>query len=93
MLFAALALLWWPAPAGAQYFDRNKVQYDKFDFDVLQTEHFDVHYYPREQIAAEAAAALRVTRGGPSRSGIRSLAPPCCPAAPLPAAPLSVYPA
>ncbi len=58
VLFAALALLCSPAPAEAQYFGRNKVQYDKFDFEVLQTEHFDVHYYPREQIAAEAAARM-----------------------------------
>ena len=47
-----------PAPAEAQYFGRNKVQYESFDFEVLQTEHFDVHYYPREREAAEAAARL-----------------------------------
>jgi Tol biopolymer transport system component len=47
-----------PAPAEAQYFGRNKVQYDHFDFEVLQTDHFDVHYYPRERAAAEAAARM-----------------------------------
>ena len=34
------------APAGAQSFGRNKIQYDGFDWHVLQTEHFDVYYYP-----------------------------------------------
>jgi Tol biopolymer transport system component len=34
------------APADAQYFGRNKVQYEQFDFNVLSTEHFDLHYYP-----------------------------------------------
>ena len=33
------------APAEAQYFGRNKVHYDRLDFRVLQTEHFDVYYY------------------------------------------------
>src|ERR687891_1622867 len=47
-----------PPPAEAQYFGRNKVQYDRFDFEVLQTDHFDVHYYPRERVAAEAAARM-----------------------------------
>jgi hypothetical protein len=41
-----------PARADAQYFGRNKVQYRTFDFDVLKTEHFDIHYYPEEAEAA-----------------------------------------
>ena len=45
-------------PAGAQYFGSNKVQYESFDFQVLRTEHFDVHYYVAEQDAALAAAAM-----------------------------------
>jgi WD40 repeat protein len=55
LLVGGLAL---PVPAEGQYFGRNQVQYEKFDFEVLQTEHFDVHYYPREQAAAEAAARM-----------------------------------
>ena len=47
-----------PAAAGAQYFGRNQVQYESFDFRVLQTEHFDVHYYPEARVAAEAAARM-----------------------------------
>jgi len=26
--------------------DGNKVQYDKFDFKILKTQHFDVYFYP-----------------------------------------------
>ena len=45
-------------PADAQYFGPNKVQYENFDFQVLRTEHFDLHYYLAEQDAALAAAAM-----------------------------------
>ena len=34
--------------AEAQYFGRNKVQLEQFDFKVLQTEHFDIYYYEQE---------------------------------------------
>jgi Tol biopolymer transport system component len=34
--------------AQAQYFGRNKVQWENFDFKVLQTEHFDIYYYEQE---------------------------------------------
>ncbi|MEA2489770.1 MAG: hypothetical protein QOH21_1562, partial [Acidobacteriota bacterium] len=34
--------------AQAQYFGQNKVQWERFDFKVLQTEHFDIYYYDRE---------------------------------------------
>src|SRR5438067_310101 len=47
---AALGLLAaWPAPASAQYFGRNKVQYKKLDFQILKTEYFDIYYYPDER--------------------------------------------
>ncbi|MFL5460392.1 MAG: peptidase S9, partial [Gemmatimonadales bacterium] len=36
------------APLQAQYFGRNKVQYQNFNFKVLKTEHFDIYYYDRE---------------------------------------------
>jgi len=43
----ALAL-WgaWSVSASAQYFGSNKVQYDRFEFQVLPTSHFDIYYYP-----------------------------------------------
>ncbi len=55
-LLAALGAL--PAPAAAQYFGRNKVQYENFDFDVLHTDHFDIFYYPVEQQTTEDAARM-----------------------------------
>src|SRR5712691_9591845 len=43
-----LALLFIAATANAQYFGRNKVQWEHFDFKILKTEHFDIYYYDRE---------------------------------------------
>jgi WD40 repeat protein len=47
-----------PGAARAQYFGRNKVQYETFHFQVLKTEHFDVYFYPEEEHAAEQAARM-----------------------------------
>jgi Tol biopolymer transport system component len=47
-----------PAALDAQYFGRNKVQYQEFDFHVLSTEHFDIHFYPEAQEAIEDAARM-----------------------------------
>ena len=46
------------SPAAAQYFGQNKVQYDDFDFEVLETEHFDIYYYPFEEEAARMTARM-----------------------------------
>lgn len=57
----AVALFWslLPSlPATAQYFGRNKVQYDDFDFQVIRTEHFEIYYYPEEEQAARDAARM-----------------------------------
>jgi len=35
----------WSAPVVAQYFGQNVVRYQKFDFQTLETEHFDIYYY------------------------------------------------
>ena len=53
-----LALAATAAPAGAQYFGRNKVQWERFDFKVLETEHFRVHYYPADNQAAIDASRM-----------------------------------
>lgn len=45
-------------PASAQYFGRNKVQYEKFQFQVLHTDHFDIHFYPDEAEAVTDAARM-----------------------------------
>ena len=49
-----------PADLLAQggYFGQNKVQYKKFDFKVLKTEHFDIYYYPEEEQGARMAARM-----------------------------------
>jgi hypothetical protein len=55
---ALLALAASARPAQAQYFGQNKVQYRKFDFQILKTEHFDIYYYPEEREAIEHAARI-----------------------------------
>jgi Tol biopolymer transport system component len=47
-----------PAPLSAQYFGRNKVQYESFDFRILHTDHFDIHWYPAESLATADAARM-----------------------------------
>ena len=42
----------------AQYFGKNKVVYDKFNFRVIQTPHFKVFYYPAEEKTAEESADM-----------------------------------
>jgi len=42
----------------AQYFGRNKVQYESFDFKVIHTEHFDIYFYPEKREAAMQAARI-----------------------------------
>src|SRR5262245_27586511 len=55
----ALALgLATPVLLEAQYFGRNKVQYESFDWKIIQTEHFDVYFYPAERVAAMDAARM-----------------------------------
>ncbi len=39
------------------YFGRNKVQYDNFDWHILETEHFDIYYYPEMKDLAEVGAS------------------------------------
>src|SRR6266705_1488615 len=56
-IVAALALFG-AAPLAAQYFGKNKVQYQAFDFKIIQTEHFEVYYYPAERTAALDAARM-----------------------------------
>src|SRR5688500_8411189 len=55
-----ISLLAAPLPAQAQvgYFGQNKVQYRVFKFQVLETQHFDIYYYPEEEPAARMAARM-----------------------------------
>jgi Tol biopolymer transport system component len=58
IIAAAVLLAAAADPAHSQYFGQNKVRYDTFDFKVIETEHFDVYFYPAEQDAAELAARM-----------------------------------
>ncbi len=46
---AAVAVSLLPADVSGQYFGRNKVQFDDFDFQILETDHFDWYFYPEEE--------------------------------------------
>ena len=48
LLLSVLLLVFVAGSAQAQYFGKNKVQWEHFDFKVLKTEHFDIYYYDRE---------------------------------------------
>lgn len=56
LFLALLACL--PSALQAQYFGRQKVQYQDFDWWVISTPHFDVHYYPDEVAATEDMARM-----------------------------------
>ena len=56
-MIALLASL--PVSGSAQYFGRNKVQYEGgFDFRVLTTQNWEIHYYPQAETAVEDIARL-----------------------------------
>ncbi|MBD3322707.1 MAG: peptidase S9, partial [Chitinivibrionales bacterium] len=46
------------AIACAQYFGRNKVQYEHFDFKVMHAGPFAIYYYPEERAAVTDAARM-----------------------------------
>ena len=61
--YAVLVLLfaWFVLPAGtaqAQYFGRNKVQYDKFEFKTFETEHFEIYFYDETEETIRDVAAM-----------------------------------
>jgi hypothetical protein len=47
-----------PTTAQAQYFGRNKVQYKDFTFQVIKTDHFDIHFYEEERANAERVGRM-----------------------------------
>ena len=57
-LWLAVVFAGLPGVAHAQYFGRQKVQYEDFDWWVMDTQHFDVHYYPEEEAVIEDAARM-----------------------------------
>ena len=54
-----LAVLLLPVKSEAQfYFGKNKVQYTSFDWQVMETEHFRIYFYPEEEEVAQIAAQI-----------------------------------
>jgi Tol biopolymer transport system component len=58
MLLAGAVLLAGASPLAAQYFGQNKVQYRAFNFQTIQTEHFEIYYYPEERAGALDASRM-----------------------------------
>jgi Omp85 superfamily domain/WD40-like Beta Propeller Repeat len=58
-ILATLAVLLCATRLDAQqYFGMNQVQYKHFDWQVIETEHYLVHYYPEERVLAMQAARM-----------------------------------
>lgn len=57
-LGALLLCLMATQPVQAQYFGRNKVQYDDFEFKQFETEHFVFYFYPESEEAVKDAARM-----------------------------------
>lgn len=53
-----LSFLIFPKAANGQYFGKNKIQYEDFNFQVLHTDHFDIYHYPQEKKAINDFARL-----------------------------------
>ncbi len=53
-----LLLLYWIAYGQTMRFGRNKVHYTRFDWQVLQTKHFDIYYYPEMKTLSEKGAQI-----------------------------------
>ena len=53
-----LGLLSLPVVAGAQYFGRNKVQYETFKWRILKSDHFDNYFYPSESLIVRDASRM-----------------------------------
>ena len=58
IILALLALLASSRLNAQQYFGMNQVQYKHFNWRVIETEHYDVHYYPEEREGAMAGARI-----------------------------------
>jgi Tol biopolymer transport system component len=54
----ALALLCAPAVQAQAYFGQNQVQFKRFQWMVIKTDHFEVHYYPEIETAANMVARM-----------------------------------
>lgn len=41
-----------------EYFGQNKVRYEKYDFKILKTPHFDIYFYGKEAPAIDDAGRM-----------------------------------
>jgi hypothetical protein len=57
-LVLVLVLCVRPGPAAAQFFGKNKVQYEPLDWSVLETPHLRLHYYAQEESLARHVAVF-----------------------------------
>lgn len=57
-VLAALLVASGPLSAQQEYFGQNQVQYQRFDWKVIETDHFLVHYYPEIAEAAREGARM-----------------------------------
>jgi len=53
-----LVLTFLATSLGAQYFGRNKVQYQNFTFKIMKTRHFDVYYYLHDEETVRQACMM-----------------------------------
>ncbi len=58
LIAAAVLVSAFAGVAGAYSFGKNKVHYDSFDWQVYHSPHFDLYYYPEEEVLASQTALL-----------------------------------
>lgn len=58
VLVGLLGLMVGPTSLQAQYFGRNKVQYEQFDFEIMSTPHLSIYHYPEDRRAITDAARM-----------------------------------
>jgi hypothetical protein len=58
MLLLLAAVLVDAGPASGQYFGRQKVQYERFDWQILDTDRFEIHFYPETTVKTQDVARM-----------------------------------
>ena len=56
-ILLSLAVLLAAVPAGAQYFGQNKIVYDRFDWKVYRSTHFNLYFYESERGSLQKVAS------------------------------------
>lgn len=56
IIFIPLFLIFTSTARGQYYFGRNKIQYNRFQWQILRTKHFDIYFYPEMESLAEIGA-------------------------------------